>query len=255
MDNIVKVNERQEHLFKLISGWGFALFIITGIVGCSVMESGGTIFGGAFVIAGILIDYVATRLKNNLQESGGALTKRKLVEEDLEGLTKEELELLICHIYAKYGYNFNVNDGLLYLEKVFNKFIIIYPNGFRLLESEVPMVSNSIGCSSEQLVIVLENYQEIKKWEDISKISESGKNTLREHIDSCCIHNDIHLQVGYFNSDGKYGHEGQYYYRFKSYDWYKPTINNLKEVYGKMSDIEKYNVEFIKTYESKYNSI
>lgn len=255
MDNIIIVNERQERLYKIISGWGFALFILAGIVGCSVLESGGTIFGGAFVIAGILIDYVATRLKNNLQESGGALTKRKLVEEDLEGLKKDYLEELICHIYAKNGYNFNVNDGLLFLEKVFNKFIVRYPNGFRLLESELLGESNIIGCSSEQLAIVLDNYQEIKKWEDISKMSESGKNILREHVDSCCIRNDIHLQVGYFNNDGKYGHEGQYYYRFRSYDWYKPTTNNLNEVYSKMSDIEKYNVEFIKTYESKCNSI
>lgn len=36
---------------------------------------------------------------------------------------------------------------------------------------------------------------------------------------------------------------------FSKYSWYSPVTNDASAIYGKFSDIEKYNVEFIKKYE------
>lgn len=253
MDNIIKANEKRERLYKRISFGGFYLFILTGIIGCSVIDSCSYTFGFAFVILGILVDYVATKLKDKLKESRGALTMRKLGEDDLRGLKKEELEQLRFHIYAKNGYNFNVNDGLSYLEIVYNKFNSVFPN-YKFKKEPIPMdqTCNIIRCSEGQLLFVLENYNEIKTWKNIGELSDERKNLLRERIDYLDFDNK-QWKVGLFNRNGEYGHEGIHYYEFDHCVWYKPTTCNLEEVFSKMSDIEKYNVEFIKVHETKLN--
>lgn len=250
MDNIIQTNEKREKLLSNIGRLGCFLFILTGVIGCSIIKDGGSTFGWILFGVGVFLYFFMDVQKSNLRESGGALTKRKLGEDDLMGLKKKELEQLRCHIYAKHGYNFNVNDGLSYLEIVFNKLNSVYPNGFKFELSDIPEASNKIGCSGGQLLLVLENYHEIKKWKNIGKTSDNRKSILRERIEPKYVNGYGTLEVGLFNRNGEYGHEGHHYYYFKYSDWYKPTTNNLDEVYAKMSDIEKYNVEFIKAHEA-----
>ena len=116
------------------------------------------------------------------------------------------------------------------------------------------------GCSKEQLVMALECYNDFREHRvvkgggtKIEKMTEEEKDNFRKFVEMkssyICDLGDVH--VGYFNRNGDYHHEGYHYYNFKYSDWYKPTICNLEEVYSKMSDIEKYNVELIKSHEAK----
>lgn len=260
MGNIIKTNGILESILKLIEGLGCAVFIMIGIIGCYAMESkgdSGETFGWSFVVIGVLLSLCMYYCRDRLSKSGGSLTRRRLSDEDLKGLKKEELEQLVCHIYAKNGYNFNVNDGLHYLVKVFEKFISIYPNGFSFNLSNLSEPCSIIGCSEGQLIIVLQNYNQLsKEMGRIEMMSEEERNSIRESFESTTIRDipedyKYGYLVGHYNRDGVYGHEGDYYYYFKQKDWYKPTTNNIHEVYSKMSEIEKYNIEFIKTYESK----
>lgn len=159
MDNIVIENNKRKRLFKII-GYGGLYFV--RIVGCSVIDSCGYTFGWTFVIIGVLIDYVATRLKDKHSENGGALTLRKLSDDDLRGLNKEELDLLICQIYAIHGYDFNVNDGLFYLPKLWSNLCVLFPDRMiKINSSELCYYSSKLGCSISQLVTILEASEDV----------------------------------------------------------------------------------------------
>ena len=57
------------------------------------------------------------------------------------------------------------------------------------------------------------------------------------------MRNSIYARYGYrFKRDDLF----QYFSRFS---WYNPTTSDMSTVYNSMSDVEKYNVEFIKKYE------
>lgn len=244
--NILEANEKREQLYKKISIWGRNAFILIGITGGIAMES--KIFGLIFIIVGIILDFYMNGKITDLKKRCGALTGRKLSDGDLKGLRKDELEQLRCHIYAIHGYKFNVNDGLLCLVKIFNKLNSLYPNGFKFDMSNIYEPCNRIGCTQGKLIMVLDNYSLISKKKDyIKNMSEEQKDDLREILDRST---NKGLYVGYYNRDGE-GHEGYHFYQFKDYYWYKPTTNNLEEVYAKMSEFEKYNVELIKAQEAK----
>ena len=160
--NILEANKKRERLLHYSGVWGRNAFILIGIIGGIAM--GSKIFGWTFIIVGVFLylhldGFQITKLK----ETCGALTRRKLSDGDLEGLKKEDLEQLRCHIYALHGYKFNVNDGLLYLVKVFDKLKSLYPNGFRFDLSNIYEPSNRIGCTSGELIMVLDNYSLISE--------------------------------------------------------------------------------------------
>ena len=256
MDNIIKANAKKEHILKTTGNLGFTTFVIIGIIGCSVMESNGGTFGWSFVVIGILISFFMTCLSYILEENGGALTTRKLFEGDLRGLSKAELERLRLHIYAKHGYNFNVNDGLYYLDKIAQKHFPNYRN-FKTL-SELKTLSNAIGY--DNFFILASNNYNFYSSKRIEDMSEKEKNNVRKIIEESnyAILDEetsdwftYEIRVGYFNRIGKFGHEGRHYYDFEKCDWYKPTTSNIEEVYNNMSNIEKYNIEFIKAYEAR----
>ena len=258
MDNIIEANGKQEHLLDTIGRWGLILFIASGIIGCNAMESGGTAFGWSFVIIGIILDFVTTALKNNLKKSGGALTKRELVEDDLRGLKKDDLERLRLHIYAKQGYNFNVNDGLYYLEKIVRNYLTDNNSQPPVKLSDARILCNKFGCDVHQLLMSYECRSLLSS--QIDMMTEKERDEMRKLIESrkySVIDDDpdylkyFKASIGYYNRDGIYGHEGAHYDKFKDCDWYKPTTSNMEEVYSKMSEVEKYNVEFIKAHEAK----
>ena len=108
-------------------------------------------FGFSFIIVGVLLYFIMYVETSDLYK-----TSRKLSDSDLEGLRKDDLEKLICRIYAIHGYDFNVNDGLFYLPKLMTKFKQLFPGAYHIKESELGYYSNKLGCSIEQLVIILE---------------------------------------------------------------------------------------------------
>lgn len=244
MDNILTANKNQRRLLKNIGGLGCAAFVMTGIIGCNTIESGGTTFGWIFTIAGLLLYFYMNGRVYDLEMRGGALTSRKLSEYDLKGLSNYDLEILRCHIYAKYGYKFNVNDGLCYLEKIAASFTV---------EEKQDKIEygSSINCSQHQFLMAIKGYRYLQSQNGhVQLMTEKDKDWLREFIERESSWNSGcgPAQIGNFNRDGEYGHEGQYYYYFRNCDWYKPSTNNICEVYSKMSDIEKYNVNFICNY-------
>lgn len=267
MDNIIKANEKRENLLNNIGRLGCFLFILTGVIGCSIIKDGGSTFGWILFGVGVFLYFFMDIQKNTLKESGGALTKRKLGEDDLRGLKKKELEQLRCHIYAKHGYIFNVNDGLAYLDNITKKIQDVWSlSSVTFEESNLNDYCFQFGCSKEQLVMALEAYNDFRLRPGehrveknggirLDRMSENEKDILRMNTErrSSHIFDLGNVYVGYFNHNGEYGHEGHHYYYFTYSDWYKPTTNNLDEVYAKMSEIEKYNVEFIKAHETKFN--
>lgn len=247
MDNIIQANEKREKFLNRIDLCFFYFFILTGIVGCSVIESGGVTFLCSSVIVGVIIDSIVSKVMKGYKKDGGPLTRRRLSNKDLMGLRKENLEQLRCHIYAKHGYNFHINDGLYYLGVIDDKLHKLYPNGYRISESEIPELSNVIGCHAQHLEFVLQ-FDELSK-KNLDKLSEEEKDELRTNLDSRIRYSN--RKIGEYNHKGDFNSESTYYYFFKGFDWYKPTTCNMKEVYCKMSEIEKYNVELIKAHEAK----
>lgn len=257
MDNIIRANEKREHLLNMIAKLGFVLFILTGFIGCNAMKSGGTIFGWIFVVLGILITFVETIIQMKLKESGGALTLRKLSDNDLMGLKKEELEKLRFHIYAKHGYNFNVNDILFHLENIASK-IKKQKLSKPTTISQTRWLCNQLGCSD---IYLLMSFEDKFSLSGIEKMTEIEKEKLRRRLELriySVLDDDPNYSIkmrnrklGSSNRYGMYGHEGMHYYDFIDCDWYKPTTCNIEEVYNKMSDIEKYNVEFLKATEAR----
>ena len=245
MGNIIQANEKRMNLLSNIGCLGCVLFILTGVIGCNIIEDGGSTFGWILFGVGVFLYFYMYSQKYNLRESGGALTRRKLSDGDLEGLKKEDLERLRCHIYAKHGYNFQINDGLYYLGVIYGKLHKLYPNGYRISESEIPELSNVIGCHAQHLELVL-LYNELIK-QNLDNLSEEKKDELRTTLDSKVCY----FKIGGYNRKGDYNSESKHYYYFKYSDWYKPTTCNTEEVYSKMSEIEKYNIEFIKAHEAK----
>ena len=117
---------------------------------------------------------------------------------------------------------------------------------------------NKLGCSLEQLVIILEESEYVAPRSPervpIELFDEGKRSMFRERLEGVSIMG-FYVRIGYFNRNGDYGHEGRYYYDFKEYDWYKPITSNLDDVYSTMNVIEKYNIEFIKAYEVKCSEI
>ena len=265
MENIIHANEKRENLLSNIGCLGCFLFILTGVIGCNIIKNGGSTFGWVLFGIGVFLYICMYSLKYDLRESGGALTRRRLSDGDLKGLKKEDLEELRCHIYARHGYNFNVNDGLYFIDKITKKIQDVWSlSDVKFNESNLAEYCFKFGCSKEQLIMALEGYNDFRKAAGerrvvkgggirIEKITEDEKDTLREYIEreSSFIFDLNNVFVGYFNRNGEYGHEGYYYYHFKYSDWYKPTTCNMEEVYNRMSDIEKYNIRFIKAHENK----
>lgn len=265
MDNIIKANEKRENLLGNIGDLGCFLFILTGVIGCNIIEDGDSTFGWILFGVGVFLYLFMNVQKNILRESGGALTRRKLSDSDLKGLKKEDLERLRCHIYARHGYNFNVNDGLYYIDIITKKIQDVWSlSDVEFNESNLDEYCFKFGCSKEQLVMALECYNEFRLAAGerrvmkgggirIEEMTEEEKDTYRKNVErkSSFIFDFGNVYVGYFNRNGEYGHEGYYYYIFKYSDWYKPTTCKIEEVYSKMSDIEKYNVELIKAHEAK----
>lgn len=236
--NLLEANKKRDKHLSNIRNLGVILCILTGFIGCCVIKDGGSSFGWTFSAIGFVLCCYMNYQKYQLKLGGGALTKRKLVEEDLEGLSKQELERLRCHIYALHGYKFNVNDGLCYLEKIAASLIVEE-------KQDVIEYKTDIKCSKHQFIMARNGYNKLRSQNGhIIHMTEKDKDLLRESIDRTS-------EIGCFNHNGEYGHEGRYYYYFRNCDWYKPTTNNLEEVYAKMSDIEKTNVELIKTQEAK----
>ena len=258
MGNIIVENEKREHTLSRIASWSFAICSIVGIVGCSTVESFSWTYGGIFVVVGFAIWCCVDFTKYRFVNDGGALTRRRLVDDDLRGVEKEKLERLQMHIYAKHGYNFKVNDWLYYLERIAKAYINdVDDYGY---VHEVQELSDRAGCRLEQAELAIT----VKRWSypSIDNMSEKDRNEFREKLESytwgvlkteIIYKYNLNLKVGYFNRNGEYGHEGEYYYDFKRCDWYKPTTHNLDEVYGKMSEIEKYNIDFIKAHEDEMN--
>lgn len=248
--NILEANKKREQLYDKISIWGRNFFILIGIVGGFAMESG--IFGFSFIIVGVLLYFIMYVETSDLYK-----TSRKLSDSDLEGLRKDDLEKLICRIYAIHGYDFNVNDGLFYLPKLMTKFKQLFPGAYHITESELAYYSNKLGCSIEQLVIILEARK--FKIKLLNEDEKGDRSKLREELEnSCFYHARMTVRIGNFDRNGEYGHEGEYYYYYhdiKKYYWYKPTTSNLDDVFSTMNEIEKYNIEFIKAYEVKCSEI
>lgn len=190
------------------------------------------------------------------------MTKRILFEKDLEGLTMEDLERLRNHIYARHGYNFNVNEGLDYLPNLYQRLQSLFPdNAVNIKESELHTYSRKLECHEEQLIMVLEASEQVcptsPQRVPIELLTEEERNTFREKLENCdfnSVKNHFYhfsFKIGSFDRNGVYGHEGVHYYDYKKSSWYKPTTNKLEEVYSKMSEIEKYNIDLIKAYEEK----
>ena len=247
MGNIIQANEKRMNLLSNIGSLGCFMFILTGVIGCNIIEDGGSTFGWILFGVGVVLYLFMYSQQYILKEGGGPLTRRKLSDEDLEGLKKEDLERLRCHIYARHGYNFNVNEGLYYLAVIDDKLHKLYPNGYRISESEIPELSNVIGCHAQHLEFVLQ-FNELSK-KNLDNLSEEKKEELRTNLDSRVRYSN--MKIGEYNRKGDYNSKSIHYYYFKHYDWYKPTTCNMKEVYSKMSEIEKYNVELIKAHEAK----
>ena len=88
-----------------------------------------------------------------------------------------------------------------------------------------------------------------KEKDEVRKRIEKSNLSVFEDDMSRLYH--FESKIGYYDRNGKYGHEGKHYYKFQDCVWYKPTTCKIEEVYSKMSDIEKYNVELIKAHEAK----
>lgn len=282
MDNIVRVYQKKRTVLDFLEGWGCIIIILIGIVGCTKIcnnynkEWDGLIFGFSMIGVGILfsklMNYCISRLNKKdealIEALVDALKSRRLSNSDLKGLDREELERLRLHIYAMNGYNFNVNDGLYYLEGITKEVMAVWSlSEVSFGYSNFDYYSRMFGCSNEQLDLALGGYNEFRRapGEDkvtrtsgiiVEKLSEAEKDSLRETVEAIHWTEHLfnpHLHVGDFNRNGEYGHEGHFYYDFKECNWYKPTTSNLDEVYSKMSEIEKYNVEFIKAREDDMN--
>ena len=69
---------------------------------------------------------------------------------------------------------------------------------------------------------------------DLSDLSKDELSTLR---------NSIYAHHGYrFTRDDLFNY-------FSQFSWYNPTTSDMNAVYNSMSDIEKYNIDFIKSHE------
>ena len=248
MANIIEQNENRERLLSRIGNWGSVILIMSGFFGCDKLDYGAT-FGWSFLVAGILLKIYTYIRKTDLAENGGILTKRVLTENDIVGLKKKDIKQLRARIYARHGYNFDVNDGLYYLKEIANQ--LFETQGVTKYNMDnIPYYSNQLGCSEHQLVMALQGCDELMD-ANIDEMIESRKNRLRENIEriSSYIGGFGDAKIGYFNRHGVCEHDGQFYYHFKYYDWYKPTTNNLEDVIRNMSEIEKQNVKFLEQHE------
>lgn len=202
----------------------------------------------------------AFQANNNTQQENSIkdITKHVLSYEDLQGMNIKELERLLCYIYAKNGYDFNVNDGLYFLPKLSLKLSSLFEDGnFKVNSKELPAYSSRLGCSIEQLVMVLEASEYFSPNSEnrvcLEAMTEIEKNGLRDNLEYIVFADvrrlfDGPFMIGYFNRDGVYGHEGKYYYDFREFDWYNPITSDFNEVYNSLSDIEKNNIELIRAY-------
>lgn len=259
MDNIIEANKKREDLLKSIRDWGMVIFILTGIIGCSVMESDGATFGWIFTIMGIILCFYMNGRVFDLKKCGGILTRRRLADGDLRGLKKEELERMRLHIFAKHGYNFNVNDGLYYYDKIAKESLSDYQRIRTLLELET--ICKATGCD-KHAILAANHYKLCTHYSQklLEEMTEKEKDEIRKKLETSTFsvideasstRHLFQVQIGFFNRYYENGHEGIHYYDFKHCDWYNPTTSDINEIYRKMSDIEKYNIEFIKAYESK----
>ena len=74
------------------------------------------------------------------------------------------------------------------------------------------------------------------------KLSDSDLNgKTKKELE--IMRNSIYARYGY-----KFKREDLLNY-FSQFSWYNPTTNDMSAIYNLMSDIEKYNIEFIKKYE------
>ena len=232
MENVIQAIEKRKKYLTKIDYCCCCLFILTGIVGCSVIESGGAIWVCSFVIIGFVIDYFMTKYIND----GGPLTTRRLTDDDLEGLKKKDLERLRLHIYAKHGYNFNVNDGLYFLDKIAEQH---FPNYLSINNlSDLDELCRKTGY--DRFDISASYLYRLYSWKRIDEMSEKEKDEIRKKIeksnhsyfdDFTSTYNTFTLKIGQFNREGKSGHEGVHYYEFQDCDWYKPTTCNVEEVW------------------------
>ncbi len=158
---------------------------------------------------------------------------------------------------------------MFYLDNIARNYLsdnIIRPK----TRADVRIQCNLFGCEEVE-VLMLHDYKNIiiikeieQQLSKIELMTEKEKDKIREELEQGTYsvrHDDPNYifeyslrKIGYYNRDGIYGHEGKHYYKFAGSDWYKPTTNNLDEVKSKLSDVEKYNIEFIKAYEAKMQS-
>jgi len=249
---------------------------LTGIIGCtsicndSTKVWSGLIFGFSLIVVAILFSklmgFRISQLDKNDDASVSALVDalkcRRLSGKDLIGLDRNEMERLKWHIYAMHGYNFNVNDGLYYLDKITRKVFSVWSSSnVEFNTSNLSYYSRMFGCSVEQLIMALDGYNKFRlapgevtvtktSGITVERLSEIEKDLIREYIEMEHRSHSGTAYVGHFNRDGEDGHEGIFYYEFKNCSWYKPYTSNIDEVYSHMSEIEKYNVDFIKAHEN-----
>lgn len=279
MENIVRVSHRNHAILNFLGGWGCIIIILTGIIGCTSICNdptkvwNGLIFGFSLIVVAFLISKLIGVRISQLEKYDDAkvaalvdaLKCRRLSHNDLIGFDKEEIERLRWHIYAMNGYNFNVNDGLYFLDKITRKILSVWTSSNVTFDtSNLSYYSRMFGCSVEQLIMALDGYNKFRlapgevtvtrtSGITIERLSEVEKDFIREYIEMEYRSHRGRAYIGHFNRDGEDGHEGRFYYEFKNCSWYMPYTSNLDEAYSHMSEIEKYNVDFIKVHEDNIN--
>lgn len=96
--------------------------------------------------------------------------------------------------------------------------------------------ANPMGVSGEDYA---NGYESVLSERKLSYSDLSNKTTKELEI----MRNSIYARYGYrFKRDDLFNH-------FSQYSWYNPTTSDMSTVYNSMSDIEKYNIDFIKKHE------
>ena len=173
------------------------------------------------------------------------LSERKLTNSDVSGLSTEEMRILRNAIYAKYGYKFKSPD----LQEHFGQFS--WYKGVEPNEGKVYKRMTSIEKSNIEFLKNKENgkgggggytaapsgsmsYLTSRKigYNDIAGKSQDELRIMRNYI--YAVH-------GYkFKSADLQRYFGQF-------SWYTPLYSDVS---GQLSSIEKFNVQFIKSYEN-----
>ena len=105
-------------------------------------------------------------------------------------------------------------------------------------ESEIELATTVDACND------IEGYNVILSERKLTEDDLAGKSKEELRL----LRNMIYARYGYrFKSDDLYQH-------FSKYSWYAPTTSDGAYVYGKMSETEKYNIDFIKQHEESFKS-